>query len=769
LKKLYLQILISLFFLTISSFAQTKWYANSRATFSDNPNSICFKSENEGWVCGNNGMIAHTTDGSNKWEIQNSKTTNALRDVYFLNSSVGWIGGDGRTLLKTTDGGKNWSAVTVSALTDSKQNIYKVKFLDNNIGFLIASTSNSSSTASAYVLKTTDGGATWTTTLTTTKSILAWSFASSSNGIVTGKDTSIIYYTTNGGSEWKKSSSPTDMPQGINYTRSELYGCYMVNNNIAYATGWGSDAAGLQPTIYLKSTDGGKTWKYILQQEVNRSYFNNQDMYFKDENTGIAVGGNSSTLGGRIYKTTDGGINWIAMPNIATLQFNEISVVGNVVYLLATNGSIFKTTDMGSTLTWSMISNSTLSTISFPSSNTGYAGSSNNPSFLKTTDGGYSWKTKFLWFPTTSRGWTTYYIAQFFFPNENTGYSTHRNGMIAKTTDGGNSWNLIYDDGTSTHHFNSIYFIDDKTGWAVARWAGSSPNYNYGIVKITNGNTVTPQDTAKAGELKGIHFSDASNGVAVGLGGNIVYTTNGGTTWTKATSPVTVNLNDVKFVNSSVVVAVGDTTTTSGTIILSLDGGKTWTQPSTQVPKYGLNAIAIKQPTEAYISGYYKPTTTIRGTVLKLSLSGITVSMTDMTDTTLFENNLTAITADPSGQIWAVSVSNSLILSTKKTTKVNPFIETIEKYNLSQNYPNPFNPSTNIEWNMKNSGPVEIRVYDLLGKEVKTLVNELFQPGNHIISWDGRNRYDNLVSSGIYYYRIKVNDFIDVKKMMYLR
>jgi photosystem II stability/assembly factor-like uncharacterized protein len=595
------------------------------------------------------------------------------------------------------------------------------------------------------------------------------SFASATNGVIGGKDFSTNYYTTDGGTSWTQSAAATDVPTTISYTRSDNYGVYMSSNNIAYTTGWGS-LVGSQPTIFLKSTDGGKTWKYMAQQDANKTYYNNQDLYFKDDNTGIAVGG-SSTLGGWIYKTTDGGVNWLPQPLISSIPFSEISAAGNAIYLLAGNGNIFKTTDMGATLTCLTVNSGALGTISFPSSNVGYTGGITNGTFLKTTDGGTTWKTKFLLFPpSASKAYRTIGPTQFFFITENVGYCANRSSIISKTTDGGDTWTAINDDPLTTHVFNNLFFIDQNTGWVVGRWAGSSPNYNYGILKITNGSTVTYQDTAKAGELLSVSFADASNGVAVGKGGNILYTTNGGTTWTKATSPVTYNLNDVKFINSLTVLAVGDTSA----IIQSTDGGKTWSPPtlasqSIPVPKYNFNAIAVKQSSIAYVSGYFKPTSNIRGTMLRLAFSGNTISLTDVTDTVLFENNLTAITSAPNGDIWTVATNNSLIYSSRKTNSVNSPVDGLKGYVLNQNYPNPFNPSTSIEWNMPVTGNVEIKVYDILGKEVKTLIDNKLESGNHKIMWDGRNNFGTSVSSGMYYYKIKVNNFVSIKKMMYLR
>jgi hypothetical protein len=87
-----------------------------------------------------------------------------------------------------------------------------------------------------------------------------------------------------------------------------------------------------------------------------------------------------------------------------------------------------------------------------------------------------------------------------------------------------------------------------------------------------------------------------------------------------------------------------------------------------------------------------------------------------------------------------------------------------ESYNLFQNYPNPFNPSTTIRYSITNSELVRIKVYDILGREVRVLVNEFKQPGNYAIKFDATG-----LASGIYLYRIESGSFVQTKKMILLK
>ncbi|HVO76317.1 MAG TPA: carboxypeptidase regulatory-like domain-containing protein [Ignavibacteriaceae bacterium] len=87
-----------------------------------------------------------------------------------------------------------------------------------------------------------------------------------------------------------------------------------------------------------------------------------------------------------------------------------------------------------------------------------------------------------------------------------------------------------------------------------------------------------------------------------------------------------------------------------------------------------------------------------------------------------------------------------------------------EFYKLSQNYPNPFNPSTIINYEIPSSGLVTLKIYDVLGREVKTLVSEVKNPGRYNVKFDGSN-----LSSGLYFYRITTNNFTETKKMLMLK
>ena len=85
-------------------------------------------------------------------------------------------------------------------------------------------------------------------------------------------------------------------------------------------------------------------------------------------------------------------------------------------------------------------------------------------------------------------------------------------------------------------------------------------------------------------------------------------------------------------------------------------------------------------------------------------------------------------------------------------------------FSLSQNYPNPFNPSTVINYGIPKTSMVKITVFDILGREVGTLINDLQQPCSYSVKFDASN-----LASGVYMYKIQAGDFTDTKKMLLVK
>lgn len=151
--------------------------------------------------------------------------------------------------------------------------------------------------------------------------------------------------------------------------------------------------------------------------------------------------------------------------------------------------------------------------------------------------------------------------------------------------------------------------------------------------------------------------------------------------------------------------------------------------------------------------------------LIVLDISGLTNSAYVLASAVLMNNTL---------YYWRVNASNAG--GTSQWSSVWRFItlnnigikqissEIPDKYMLYQNYPNPFNPNTTVKFQIKDSRFVSLKVFDLLGKEVKALVNEKLSPGIYEVSFDGNN-----LPSGMYFYTIRSGDFMDTKRMLLVK
>jgi photosystem II stability/assembly factor-like uncharacterized protein len=121
---------------------------------------------------------------------------------------------------------------------------------------------------------------------------------------------------------------------------------------------------------------------------------------------------------------------------------------------------------------------------------------------------------------------------------------------------------------------------------------------------------------------------------------------------------------------------------------------------------------------------------------------------------------------------WVVGKAEGIVFKANTIAKVN--LSLLGKilpteYALDQNYPNPFNPTTTIRYALPEDGMTRIKIYDLLGREVRDLVSEQQIAGYYTIEWDGKNNYGLSVSTGMYMYKIEANKFNKTLKMMLMK
>lgn len=183
---------------------------------------------------------------------------------------------------------------------------------------------------------------------------------------------------------------------------------------------------------------------------------------------------------------------------------------------------------------------------------------------------------------------------------------------------------------------------------------------------------------------------------------------------------------------------------------------------------YGVGrSLALDHSGNVYTSGYEFINSYAELVTLKYNSFGARIWRINYNYNSNSNNYSSGIVTDNNGNVYVAGTCNDDFVTIKysQTVDINSTNTQIpEKYFLSQNYPNPFNPMTTIKYGTPKSGLVQVKIYDILGKEVMDLVNENKIAGNYQVNFNGVN-----YSSGIYFYRIKIDDFVDSKRMVLLK
>jgi photosystem II stability/assembly factor-like uncharacterized protein len=379
------------------------------------------------------------------------------------------------------------------------------------------------------------------------------------------------------------------------------------------------------------------------------------------------------------------------------------------------------------------------------------------------------------------------------------GFACGEGGIILKTTNGGTNWiSLTSGSGPDmfcfAFHHNGASFSDDTL--FIAGRSGY-------LRRSTNGgNTWVLLPTGTTGSsINGIYSRDFGPVlgkliIACSDNGEIIYSRNLGQTWQTAVSGTNLKLNDVNYNYFRNEIYV---TGHLGVFLYSNDflSVPNITFQSRPVPNQSENLLDISSETYPvmYIS-------TSQGKVLSSSNGGVNwgisntgvssdltcVSRAQSTFTfTAGENGVIRRTTNSSGWIsqsigqtldyhaidmvnintgWIAGDSGVILKTTNGgLTSINQISSgTPSEFYLSQNYPNPFNPSTNFEFEIADFGFVTLKVYDVMGKEVRTLVSESLRAGVYKAEFDA-----NGLPGGIYFYRLETAGFIDTKKMMLIK
>lgn len=391
---------------------------------------------------------------------------------------------------------------------------------------------------------------------------------------------------------------------------SDLWSATFTSNDIGFAVGNGG--------AFLKTTNGGLTW---TAYNTGYDYFFVK-VIFPSSTVGYLIGNKYQSLKGRVLKTTDGGNTWTEILEVTNANctyltegsFSDINhgcVGGVYCNYVTTNGGtswtevntgantvrgmhfksntegfystgyyVYRTIDGGLTWTQGTYIPEMGKQFCFVDNTIGYFTVANSNILYKTTDGGLSWV------PTNATGMVNQSLSGLIFTDASTGYvctndagTVAATGKIARTTDGGNTWNLVFDDISYTHRC----MAKKPNGELFCAGRGGS------ILKSANGITWSlAQRGVLYDRIYDICFINDSTAIAVGGSGIIAKTTNRCSSWTLLNSGTTKKLLNITSTSPSTFYVTG----ADSALLKSTDGGASW-----QVSNSGYtNSFRVKAP-----------------------------------------------------------------------------------------------------------------------------------------------------------------------------
>lgn len=529
--------------------AQTTWTRQAPIPTGADIHAVAQVSATGIWAAGGQGVLVHTTDGGQSWEVK-SLATDSLWALFFLDAQRGWAAGNG--FFHTTDGGQSWTK-------DSDWgSIYDVFFLDPLRGWACGN--------GGVTYRTTDGGLSWSFqavgTITTLSSI--W-FADDLHGWTADID-GRIHRSIDGGQSWALQFDAHAYLSTLQFFDSQ--------------DGWaiGGDT-------FLHTTDGGQSWSPASVPFGTWSHA----ARFADPLNAISVGEY-----GNVTRTSDGGQSWTTVAAIGTgprLWDVEAWSATTSVYV-GEAGALALTTSGGQE--WTAIqSGGTGITHGLDAVDASHAWAANDGGeVLYTVNGGGHWQR------VAVNGFDNYgRIEDVDFFDASLGWAVGRQeffggglGRIVRSSDGGRTWEVQQT--LNAAYMEDVEVLDAQTVLAL----GQIPFGPRFILRTTDGgqswNDVAPSQAV----FMDSDFIDASTGWVVG--GRIYKSTNGGLSWVEQFTPSDL-LYSVSFADALHGWAVG----WGPTLLRTTDGGQTWTPQTANAPGTALFAVQALGPDVAWIAG----------------------------------------------------------------------------------------------------------------------------------------------------------------------
>ncbi len=322
---------------------------------------------------------------------------------------------------------------------------------------------------------------------------------------------------------------------------------------------------------------------------------------------------------------------------------------------------------------------------------------------------------------------------------------------VYKTLNGGANWSLVFSQTggvinaisfMSLANIDAMFMAGNPVGGRWSLWTST----NAGITWDSTG-WYLPQSGTETGYKNSLFFWRGPYYTAkiwFGTNNARIYNFKYGQGWSAQSTGTQIDI---------LALSLADTITghagSSSAGLYTTNGGQNWGVNPVMIGSGSINGIAFSQE-----GSYY-----LRGSSVYFSATGYNYTAYTQTGTythiskPIYRNN-----------IWAIR-DNGGISKFTSTIGINLISSQVpSSFSLSQNYPNPFNPLTKIRFDVPRSENVLIKVYDMLGREIETLVNQQLQPGTYEVEWDAAE-----YPSGVYFYKISTENYTETRKMILIK
>ncbi|MFA6455414.1 MAG: T9SS type A sorting domain-containing protein [Bacteroidota bacterium] len=725
-----------------AQWVQTNWPYNFI-----NHNDNCFAVSGTNLFVGNSSGVFLSTDNGANWTSAKTGLPNA--EVNALAVSPNGAGGTnifagiwGYGIFLSTNNGTNWTAVNTGLLN---MYVYSLAVLGTNI---ISGTIDG-------VFISTNNGTNWTEASNGVTNTSINAFAVIGTNLFAGcKYGGGVFLSSDNGVNWISVNS------GLTNTEVRVLG---VAPNGAGGTNL---FAGTNGGVFL-STNNGTSWSEsnsgLTNMETNAFAFSPNGA----GGTNLFVGTNSG-----VFLSTNNGTSWtVANNGLTNTYVKALAVIGTNLFAGTRHGGVYLSTNNAA---------------SWNSANNGLTANSNIPVnalavsdanlFAGTDDGVFlSTNNGTIW-TAANTGLTNKYVHALAVSPNGTGgtnlfvgtgnYLNRDSSGVFLSTDNGTHWSransgLPHYDSANYCFVNVICAFPDGaggsnlfagtglSGWGSQNYTGIFLSTNNGSSWSEVNNGLPDNSDIDGGGYEPVQsLAVSGTNLFAGINGGVYLSTNNGTNWT-ATNIKQTNVRSL---------IVSDTNLFAGTydgVFLSTNNGTSWTMVNNGLTNISTLSFAISG--KNLFAGTYGGVflSTNNGT----SWTAVDTGFTDNVVKAFVVCGTNLFAATSGSGVWRRPLSEMIPASVELSSSKLP-----EKYSLSQNYPNPFNPSTTIRYSLQSSATVKLAVYDLLGREIATLVNEEQSVGWKEVQWNASN-----FASGMYLVRMSTNNFVGAKKILLMK